>query len=141
MKGLLRYILRRLLWTLPTLFLVSLMVFFLVRFVPGDPAQLILGDLATEEELAHLHEQLGLDRSIPEQYLIWGRDVLRGDLGESITNGLPVAELVLKRFRVSATIVLPAVLLAVLIAVPLGLLAAWKQNKTTDVLVVTLRRC
>lgn len=137
MKGLLRYILRRLLWTLPTLFLVSLMVFFLVRFVPGDPAQLILGDLATEEELAHLHEQLGLDRSIPEQYLIWGRDVLRGDLGESITNGLPVAELVLKRFRVSATIVLPAVLLAVLIAVPLGLLAAWKQNKTTDVLVVT----
>lgn len=138
MKSLIAYIFRRLLWTLPTLLLVAIMVFFLVRLVPGDPAQLILGDQASVEDLAALRARLGLDHSIPAQFLTWLGDVLQGDLGYSITNGQPVAQLLLDRFQVSAVIVLTAVTLAILIAVPLGMLAAWKQNRATDLTVVVL---
>lgn len=138
MKGLASYVTRRLLWTLPTLILVSLMVFFLVRLVPGDPAQLILGDQATAQELAALRSRLGLDQSIPHQYLAWLGRVLSGDLGQSITNGQAVGALILSRFQVSAVIVLLAVGIATIIAVPMGLLAAWKQNRAGDLVIVTL---
>jgi len=138
LKGLASYVTRRLLWTLPTLILVSLMVFFLVRLVPGDPAQLILGDQATAQELAALRSRLGLDQSIPHQYLAWLGRVLSGDLGQSITNGQAVGALILSRFQVSAVIVLLAVGIATIIAVPMGLLAAWKQNRAGDLVIVTL---
>lgn len=130
------YLGRRLLWTLPTLFLVSLMVFVLMRLVPGDPALLILGDSATPEQLADLHAQFGLDRPIPVQFTLWLGRVLQGDLGQSITSGEAVLPLLLERFQVSAAIVLVAVALAALLAVPAGLLAAWKQNSVLDTMVV-----
>lgn len=138
MHGLTKYVLRRLLWTLPTLLLVSIMVFLLVRLVPGDPAQLILGDQATAQEMAALRAKLGLDQPILRQYAVWLGNVLSGDLGLSITSGQPVAGLILSRFQVSAVVVLLAVAIATLIAVPLGLIAAWKQNRTGDLLIVTL---
>lgn len=136
MQALLKYIAKRLLWTLPTLLLVAVIVFFMVRMIPGDPAQLILGDGATPDELAHLRAALGLDQPVPVQFGYWLGHVLEGDLGHSISNGMPVLSLMLDRFQVSATIVLVAVGLATLIALPAGLVAAWRQNSTLDVTIV-----
>lgn len=136
MHALSKYIAKRLLWTLPTLLIVAIMVFFLVRMIPGDPAQLILGDSASPEELANLRASLGLDQPVPLQFLYWLGNVVRGDLGHSISNGAPVLPLMLDRFQVSATIVLVAVGLATMIAIPAGLIAAWRQNGHVDVAIV-----
>lgn len=136
MQALWKYIGKRLLWTLPTLLLVAVMVFFLVRMIPGDPALLILGDDASVEEIAGLRANLGLDQPVPLQFLYWLGNVVRGDLGNSISNGAPVLPLMLDRFQVSATIVLVAVGLATLIAIPAGLIAAWRQNEHVDVAIV-----
>ena len=132
----LRYILHRLLMTVPTALLVALAVFVLLRLVPGDPAQLMLGDTATEETLAELRAQLGLDQPIPMQFLYWLGNVAVGDLGRSITNDLPVLPLIFDRFQVSASIVIVAVVLATLVAVPAGMLAAWRQNSLGDLFIV-----
>jgi peptide/nickel transport system permease protein len=136
MNALSKYIGQRLLWTLPTLLLVAVMVFFLVRMIPGDPALLILGDDASAEEIAGLRANLGLDQPVPLQFLYWLGNVIQGDLGHSISNGAPVLPLMLDRFQVSATIVLVAVGLATLIAIPAGLIAAWRQNEHVDVAIV-----
>lgn len=130
------YVLRRLVWTLPTLLLVGLLVFVLMRLVPGDPALLILGDSATPEQLAALRADYGLDKPIPLQFVYWLGEVVQGDLGKSITSGEAVLPLLLERFQVSAAIVLVAVALAVLLAVPAGLYAAWKQNSVVDTVIV-----
>ena len=132
------YVGRRLAWTLPTLLLVAVLVFVLMRLVPGDPALLILGDAATPEQLASLRAQYGLDQPIPLQFGRWLWRVLQGDLGVSITSGEPVLPLLLARFQVSAAIVLAAVGFAVLLAVPAGLYAAWKHGSAVDTLVVTV---
>jgi peptide/nickel transport system permease protein len=130
------YIARRVAMAVPTLLLVMLAVFTLIHLIPGDPAQLMLGDSADEASLAALRVQFGLDQSLPIQFMHWFSHVLRGDLGHSITNGLPVLPLILERFQVSATIVLVAMACAALIAVPAGLVAAWKQNQPFDVAIV-----
>lgn len=132
----LRFILNRLLMALPTVLIVSITVFALIRFIPGDPAALMLGDMAQPEQIAEMRTQLGLDKSMPEQFLIWGQNVLAGDFGRSIVNDEPVLELVVSRFVISAEIVLIAVALASLIAVPAGVIAAWRQNSVTDLLLV-----
>lgn len=132
------FIIRRLLWTLPTLLLVGLLVFVLMRLIPGDPALLILGDSATPEQLAALRNQYGLDQPLALQFWHWLASVLRGDLGHSIGSGEAVLPLLLERFQVSAGIVLVAVAAATLVAVPAGLFAAWKQNSLADTLVVAL---
>jgi peptide/nickel transport system permease protein len=133
-----RYAAWRVAAAVPTLLLVAISVFVLMRVVPGDPAMLILGDAATEESLAALRESLGLDRSIPAQFLAWAGDVLRGDLGRAITNDEKVLPLILDRFAVTATIVLLAVALAVAVAVPLGMFAAWRQDRLADLAVVAV---
>lgn len=132
------YVLRRLLLTIPTLILVAASVFVLIRMIPGDPAQLMLGDSATPEQVAELRRSMGLERPIPLQFLSWLGQVATGDLGRSITNGLSVGSLVLDRFAVTAIIVLLAVGLATAIAVPLGMLAAWRQDSTADIAVVAV---
>ncbi|WP_376095682.1 ABC transporter permease [Roseomonas sp. CCTCC AB2023176] len=130
------YVLRRVLVALPTLFLVAAAVFFLIRMIPGDPAQLLLGDAGTPEAVADLRASLGLDRPLPVQFLIWLERVASGDLGRSIGNGEEVGPLILDRFGVTAAIVIVAVTLAALIAVPLGMFAAWRQNSAGDVAAV-----
>lgn len=132
----LRFALARLVMAIPTLLIVAVAVFVLIRLIPGDPAQLLLGDLADPIRLADLRAQLGLDKSWPVQFGIWGRHVLGGDLGVSITTGEPVLQLVLSRFVVSAQIVLVAVFFATLVAVPAGMIAAWKQNRLPDLVLV-----
>jgi peptide/nickel transport system permease protein len=130
------YILRRLLLTLPTLLLVALAVFVLMRAIPGDPVQLMLGDAADASQVAELRERLGLEQALPLQFVHWLGQAVRGDFGASITNGEAVLPLILERFQVSAAIVLIAVLAATLVAVPAGLLAAWKQDGPLDIAIV-----
>ncbi|ALI04323.1 ABC transporter permease [Pseudomonas sp. FW306-02-F02-AA] len=133
----LRFIAQRLALSVPTLLLISVVVFALIRFIPGDPALLMLGDMADPQSLASTRAALGLDHSIGVQFAYWLQSVLSGDLGVSITSKQPVLELILDRFSVSASIVLVAVLLAALIAVPAGLFAAWKQDSALDLGLVT----
>lgn len=130
------YLARRLAMTIPTLLLVSAAVFTLVRLIPGDPVQLMLGDAADQAQVAELRRALGLEEPLPVQFALWLGKVFTGDLGKSIGNGLPVLPMMLERFQVSATIVAAAVLLAVLVAVPAGLIAAWRQNKPLDLVIV-----
>lgn len=131
-----RFALARLAMILPTLLIVAVTVFVLIRLIPGDPAQLLLGDLADPVRLVELRARLGLDQSWPVQFGIWGSHALQGDLGLSITTGEKVMHLVWSRFLVSAQIVLVAVLLAALVAVPAGMIAAWKQNRLPDLMLV-----
>lgn len=130
------YLARRIAQTIPTLLLVALAVFALLRLIPGDPAQLMLGDGADAESLARLRDQMGLTGSLPAQFMHWLSAVLRGDFGHSLSDGQPVLPVIIERFQVSATIVVVAVAIAVCIAVPAGLVAAWKQNKALDVGIV-----
>ncbi|WP_432731783.1 ABC transporter permease [Variovorax sp. W6] len=131
-----RFAASRIAMAIPTLLIVAVSVFVLIRLIPGDPAQLLLGDLATPASLAELRERLGLDRSVPAQFGIWFGHVLQGDLGTSINTGQDVLSLVTDRFLISGRIVLVAVLLAAMVAVPAGMIAAWKQNRAPDLLLV-----
>ncbi|QHI98960.1 ABC transporter permease subunit [Xylophilus rhododendri] len=134
----LAYVVRRIASSLPTLLLAAVAVFTLIRMVPGDPAQLMLGDGADAAQIAQLRQQLGLDLPLWSQFLHWLQHVLAGDLGRSITSDQPVLPLILERFQVSASIVLSAVAMAAAIAVPAGLLAAWKQNGPLDFAIVAV---
>ncbi len=132
----LSFALSRIGMAIPTLLIVALSVFFLIRLIPGDPASLMLGDLADPASLADLRARLGLDQPMPVQFAIWFSNVLAGDLGTSITTGQPVLPLIMQRFWTSAEIVLAAVLFASLVAVPAGMIAAWRQNSILDVVLV-----
>ena len=115
-----------------TLFLISLATFVVVQVAPGDPAQLILGTEAPPEALADLRAQLRLDRPLPLQYLNWLSGVLRGDLGVSLRHGRPVATLIAERLPVTLSLATLSLALAVLLAVPLGVLAAIRQHSALD---------
>jgi peptide/nickel transport system permease protein len=132
----LRFALTRMAMAVPTLLIVAVSVFVLIRLIPGDPASLMLGDLADPASLADLRARLGLDQGVVVQFAIWFGHLLQGDLGQSITSGEAVLPLILSRFAISAQVVLAAVLLASLVAVPAGVIAAWRQNSKTDVAVV-----
>lgn len=132
----LRFALTRILMSVPTLLIVSVSVFALIRLIPGDPASLMLGDLATPASIADLRARLGLDQSLPVQFGIWFGKLLEGDLGVSINSQQAVLPLILQRFLISAQIVLVAVALASLVAVPAGVLAAWKQDSSLDLSLV-----
>lgn len=134
----LKYTLNRLLLALPTLLLVSIIVFALIRLIPGDPAQLMLGDIDDPAALARLRSQWGLDQPVFVQYLVWLKNVLGGDMGLSVSQQRPVTEILSSGFWVTASLVVPAIVLASLLSIPAGMLAAWKQNTLTDVTVVTL---
>ncbi len=131
-----RFVLSRLISAIPTLFLVSLAVFTLIRLIPGDPVSLMLGDNVDEAAYAAMSHELGLDRPIAVQFLLWLQGVFQGDLGHSITTGEDVLPLVLQRFAITAQLVLMSVGLATVLAVPLGMLAAWRQNSAFDLGIV-----
>ena len=114
-----------------------MIVFVLMRAIPGDPAQLMLGDLENPRALEQLRRDLGLDRPVLVQFAIWLKRLLTGDLGNSIAQQRPVLEMLVGGFGVTASLVVPAVVIASLLAIPLGMLAAWKQNTVADVVVVT----
>lgn len=133
----LRFLLQRLGMAVPTLLIVAITVFAMIRLIPGDPVTLMLGDMADPSTVADLRRSLGLDHSIPVQFLYWLGNVLSGDFGTSISTGQAVLPLILDRFSVSATIVLAAVALASLVAVPAGMIAAWRQDSALDLTVIS----
>lgn len=116
-----------------TLLVVSLLIFTVMDLLPGDPAAIMLGTSASPDTLAALQYQMGLDRPLPLRYLAWLGGVLRGDLGQSYTYGVPVAGLILERLAVTLPLALLAILLSVTIAVPLGVQAARRHNGVFDV--------
>jgi peptide/nickel transport system permease protein len=128
----LQFLLRRILAVLPVLFVVSLVVFLILRLAPGDPAAVIAGNSATNEDIAKIQVQLGLDRSIPVQYGIWMVNVFQGDLGFSYYLNKPVTELIAQRVEPTLSLAFGTVILAILIAVPLGTLAAWRMGGWLD---------
>jgi peptide/nickel transport system permease protein len=134
---LLKYTLHRVALAVPTLIIVAVIVFVLMRAIPGDPAQIMLGDLENPRALAQMRQDLGLDKPVVVQFAVWLKRLAAGDLGNSIAQQRPVLEMLVGAFGVTASLVIPAVLIASLLAVPLGMLAAWKQNTWVDVAVVT----
>ena len=126
------FLIRRLLAVLPVLLVVSLLVFFILRLAPGDPAAVIAGNNATSEDIANIRAHMGLDKPIAAQYVLWLGQVLQGDLGYSYYLSKPVTALVAQRMEPTLSLALGTVLLAVCIAVPLGSLAAWRMGGWLD---------
>ena len=132
----LKYLAKRLLLTVPTLLLVAVIVFLLVRLVPGDPAQVMLGESADPAAVAAMRHEMGLDRPLPVQFATWLSHVAIGDFGVSIRTGEPVSSLIASHFKVTATVVLLAMALATVIAICGGLIAAWRQNSALDLAIL-----
>jgi peptide/nickel transport system permease protein len=130
------YIVRRLFATLPVMAVVALFVFFLLRFAPGDPAAIIAGDDATSESIAAVRAKLGLDRPVVEQFVLWLWGLLHGDMGVSIFSNLPVTRLIAQRLEPTLALTLSTLFVAVALAVPVGVVAAWKARKLVDRLVM-----
>jgi peptide/nickel transport system permease protein len=130
------YIARRLLATIPVMTIVALFVFLLLRLTAGDPAAIIAGDNATSEQVVQIRMQLGLDRPIPQQFVIWLGRVLHGDLGESFFFKKKVTDLILDRVEPTLALTVCTIVLAVLLAVPLGTMAAYRQGTWIDRLVM-----
>jgi peptide/nickel transport system permease protein len=119
-----------------TLFFVSVLVFVVIRVLPGDPAALIMGLEGSPEATARLREAMGLDRPLPVQYLEWVGGVVRGDLGRSIQYDLPVGRLILSRLPVTLPLALLAATFMVALAIPLGLYAATRHRRAGDYLAM-----
>ena len=115
---------------------VALFVFFLLRLAPGDPAAIIAGEDATAEQIAAVRAKLGLDRPILEQFVVWLGGLLQGDFGISIFSNLPVTRLIAQRIEPTLSLTLSTLLVAVSLAIPLGVLAAWKARQLVDRLVM-----
>ena len=130
------YILRRLLATAPVMLIVAVLVFLMLRLTPGDPAAIIAGDNANAEQIALIRNRLGLDEPIFTQFFIWLGNLLHGDFGESFFFKKTVAELIASRLEPTIALSLSTIILAVVIAVPLGVLAAHKQGSLIDKVVM-----
>jgi peptide/nickel transport system permease protein len=122
----LNFIARRVLATLPVLAIVAVLVFLLLRLTPGDPAAILAGDAASVDQIARIRTSLGLDRPIPVQFGIWVGHLATGDLGESFYYKQSVASLIGQRLEPTLSLAVLTIVLAVLVSVPLGVIAAWR---------------
>jgi len=129
------YIARRLVQLVPVVFGITLVLFFLLRLIPGDPVSAQLGDHATDETVVRLNQHLGLDRPIYVQYAYFLRSLFTLDLGQSIKYKVPVSSLLFGRLQVSLSVVAVTLLLCCLISIPLGILAALKKDSLIDNIV------
>jgi peptide/nickel transport system permease protein len=134
----LKYISRRLLQAIPTLLISSIFVFLIIRAIPGDPARTIVGLDAPIEEVEAVRVELGLDQPIPIQYIRWIRRALRGDLGKSAVNRFPVNEIIAMKFPATVELAVAAMLAALAVSVPLGIIAALKAGTRFDYFVSVL---
>ncbi|NJD59252.1 MAG: ABC transporter permease, partial [Anaerolineae bacterium] len=134
----LEYIIRRLITSIFVLIGVSIITFALARVIPSNPAVLYIGPKARAEDIARVTAQLGLDKSLPEQYYIYMRDLLHGDMGTSISTKRPVLTELTTRLPATLELLFTGMLLAVLIGVPMGVLSARWQGKPTDIFVRTV---
>ncbi|CAA2109333.1 ABC transporter permease [Variovorax paradoxus] len=123
---------KRLLAAVPVVLIVATVVFLLLRMAPGDPARVIAGDMASEETIAQIRTNLGLDRPLPTQYALAMGAMAQGDLGTSIVSKKPVSALIGARIGPTAALALTSLLLTVLLAIPLGVLSAWWHRRAFD---------
>ena len=130
------YLFRRLLGTIPVMLVVAVFIFLMLRLTPSDPAAIIAGDNATTEQVAQIRGQLGLDRPMIEQFLIWSAKVLSGDFGESFFFKKTVAQLIGERIEPTLSLAFFTILIAVVVAVPLGVLAAHRHGSWIDRIVM-----
>ena len=128
----LAFILRRLLATIPVLVLVAVVVFAILRLSPGDPAVIMAGDGATPERIAQIRQVMGLDQPLLKQFFLWAGRLLQGDVGTSLMSGVPVRQLIGQRLEPSLSLALLTLVLTLLVAIPLGILAAWRQGRLLD---------
>ncbi len=126
------FLARRLLSTIPVLMIVAVLVFLMLRLTPGDPAAVLAGDAASTEQIAQIRETLGLDKSIPTQFAIWLRNLVSGDLGQSYYYKMPVTKLIAQRLEPTLSLAVITITIAVLVAVPLGVIAAWRHGGWLD---------
>lgn len=132
------YIVRRLLGLIPVLLLVAVMSFLLIHIVPGDPAIIMLGNEASPEQLQALRQDMGLDRPLPTQFGLWVSHVAQGNLGDSIFLGRSVSQALLERLPATLQLAIIALILAMVIGIPAGLVAAIKQNSFWDQVVMVV---
>jgi peptide/nickel transport system permease protein len=130
------YVVRRLLGVVPVLALVAITSFLLVYLVPGDPAMVMLGSDATPQQIEALRTQMGLDRSLPEQFVLWLGQVLHGNLGESFFLGRPVTRALIERLPATMQLAVLSLLFSLLIGIPSGIVAAVRQNSWWDQVVM-----
>ena len=133
-----KYTLKRILYFIPTLLLVSFLVFLLVHLIPGDPVTLMLGDNASPENVAALRKALELDRPLYIQFGAWAGNILRGDFGTSIQTKLPVMQSIRERFPVTLVLTTLSLLFSLALAIPTGVMAAVHQNTRKDYIFMVL---
>src|SRR5438477_1854106 len=126
------YILRRILSTLPVMGIVALFVFSLLYIAPGDPAAVIAGDQASAADVERIRQGLGLDRPFLVQFGSWLWHIVHGDLGTSIFTNLPVSAMIGQRLGPTLSLMMVTLLLTIVVAVPLGVVAAWKSGSLID---------
>ncbi|AHG65121.1 ABC transporter permease [Advenella mimigardefordensis] len=131
------YIARRLLATLPVIMMVAIVIFAILRLTPGDPAAIIAGDDATADQLAQIRQAMGLDQPIYTQFVVWVGRLLHGDLGVSLLSGTPVLDMIAGRMGPTLALAISTIVLTVIIAIPLGVIAAWRQGKWLDRLIMS----
>jgi peptide/nickel transport system permease protein len=130
------FILRRIFATFVVMAVVAVFVFGMLHFAPGDPAAIIAGDLATNEDIDRIREKLGLNLPMYQQFWHWISSIAVGDLGRSIFSDLPVASLIRQRIEPTAALTTTTIVFSVLVAVPLGIMAAWRAGSLLDRLVM-----
>ena len=126
------YALRRILATIPVVIFVMVFVFSLIYVAPGDPAAILAGDQATQQDIENIRNEMGLNRSFPVRFSEWAGGILHGDFGTSIFTKLPVSEMIAQRVGPTLSLMLVTVIMAVAVGVPLGVLAAWKRGSLLD---------
>jgi len=132
------YLVRRVLAAVPVMGVVALFVFLLLRITPGDPAAILAGDNATQAQLERIRASLGLNEPLYVQFFTWINKLLHGDLGVSLISNVPVTTMISQRIEPSISIALSTMILSIAIAVPLGVIAAWKHGTWIDRFVMGL---
>lgn len=130
------FIARRLLATIPVLVMVALFVFLMLRLTPGDPASILAGDNASPAQIADIRERLGLNASLPTQLVIWTGRLLQGDFGESFFFKMQVSELIAQRVEPTLALAISTMIITLIVAIPLGVIAAYRQGGWLDRIVM-----
>ena len=128
----LAFVSRRLLATIPVLVMVAVVVFAILRSSQGDPAVIMAGDGATPERIEQIRQIMGLDQPVVKQFFIWAGKLVQGDLGTSLMSGVPVTQLIGQRLEPSLSLAVLTLVFTLIVAIPLGILAAWRQGKLLD---------
>jgi len=132
------YIARRLLAAVPVIVMVAVVVFAMLRLTPGDPAAILAGDDATSEQLEQIRQSMGLDKPILTQFAVWSGQLLQGDLGQSLLSRKPVLDLIGERVGPTVALATSVLIVTILLAIPMGIIAARHRGKLLDRIVMTL---